>query len=288
MQKQDFTKTASNRFGQSLIQVMIAAAVMAILIVQQMSMQAAQQKAAVATQTVISRNMMQIQLQQNLVSPISMQNTLADVTDPGNVALATCLQPVGNSCVQTTAAQGFYLIDVLKNKVAGSGSSSPLLYDYNGALCTTPSPQCLFQVFTTYSAVCPGGVSPCSNPIVTGMYTIQQNPAVTNPVGGTPLRVVTSQPIPLTSSGFNGKFQIINQLLPTSIPNGLDQTWNWPSAWPDTNYAVVCQGGKNDVHIGYCYTGILSINTTSVTTRTSRAGTGPCDFDYMYCIGVHN
>ncbi len=190
------------RRGQSLVQVMVGMGVMTVAMTAFMAMQSYQQKMMLNNQSVMARNLLQLRIERYLGDPSSLTKTLATNVNTG---LISCLKsPV--SCTQTTAPQGFNLIDATNTKIAGSvaftssaTATSAVLYDYNGAPCTTPSPQCLFQAYTTYSATCPSGTSPCPNPSVTAQYTVAQAPGIT-PVGGTPLKTVTSQPILIAAS----------------------------------------------------------------------------------------
>lgn len=189
-----------NQSGQSLIQVVIMVGVMGVVMMGFVSMQSAQQKMTMGTQTAISRNALQLQLQQTLVSAGAMARTMAYADDPGNLALKECLHPSGNSCVQTNSPQGFFLIDATGSKIAGAGSKAPVLYDYTGTPCQTANSQCLFQVYTQYTATCPNNASPCSSPSVTATYTISQDPKVTPP-GGVALKTVTGPSILLSAVG---------------------------------------------------------------------------------------
>jgi hypothetical protein len=190
--------------GQSLIQAMVGMAVMAIGMLAFMQMQGVQQTSAISNQTLISRNLLQLQLQQLLANNAALTRTTNDSNpaDVGNQSLKSCIQIVGTSCNQTVGPVGFYLFDPLGNKITGAGNAAPIRYDYRGSLCNpqVASPQCLFEVYTEYIATCPSGVSPCSAPFVTATFTIQQSPGIT-PIGKTPLKPLKSGAIPLTTSG---------------------------------------------------------------------------------------
>ena len=195
--------------------------VVGVIAVGLISAQVQTQNTSLVIQTMAARNLLQIQLQQSLINPGAVNQTLLD-TSAGNVALKNCLRHSGNSCVQITD-NGFYLLDPSGSRVSGSGSSAALLYDYTGAQCAVASSQCLFQVFTTYTARCPGA-TPCSNPTVTAKYTIQQAPGIT-PAGGIPLKKLTSQTIVINDSGSGGAGIIGGTCGPNEIvsqikPNG--------------------------------------------------------------------
>lgn len=230
---------AKNRQGQSLIQVMLGAALLGILSMAFLSMQSMQQKSQLAVQTGITRNMLQLQLQQALVSNAAISKTLADTADSGNVALKNCMLPSGTTCIQTSSL-GFYLFDPLGNKIAGAGSSSPLRYDYMGSPCTTASPRCLFRVYSSFTSVCPSG-SPCSNPAVTSTFTIDQDPGVT-PVGGTPLKPLQSQPIAM-GVGVSG--QLVGSCEEYTTYSGVvvGNRYCWGLA-QDMGTSVNCLGGS--------------------------------------------
>jgi hypothetical protein len=230
-----------NRQGQSLIQVMISAAVTGILMVAFLSMQSTQQRSTAAIQTFVARNMLQLQLQQALINSSAINYTLSDATDSGNVALKSCLQPIGASCAQTTSPRGFSLYDGTNAKISGSGSSAVLRYDQFGAPCLTASSQCLFEVYTEFSAVCPGGVSPCATPGVTATYTIQLAPGIT-PVGGTLLKKLVSQPVSLPVNGL-GKIAGTCETYTTHSGTILGNAHCWGLA-QDAGTTVNCLGGS--------------------------------------------
>jgi Tfp pilus assembly protein PilV len=180
---------------------MVAAGIMSIVMMGFLSMQTVQQRSMLVVQTSISRNMLQLQLQQALVSSAALTNTQKY---SNNTAFANCYAPgTGTTCMAGTNLPFDLLGPMGSAPIAGAGSGSKVYYDYTGAPCTTPSPQCLFQVYATYNASCASGTS-CDTPTaLTAQYTIQQVPGIT-PVGGTPLKTLTSSAIALSTSGGSG------------------------------------------------------------------------------------
>lgn len=224
---------------------MIAAVIMGVIMMAFVSMQSNQQKSQSTAQALISRNMLQLVLQANVVNPVALQKTLQDTTHAGNVALKNCLQPSGASCQQTSAPVGFVLYDDAGTAIAGEGASAPILYDDAGARCPTASAKCIFQIFTTFNARCPAA-SPCANPSVTAVYTLQVPPQA----GTTPLKTIQSQSIPVVYNGGGGSglTDTANQAIP-----------NWPNnvtcTSPAGNSAVLhmakLQPGNASYHAGY-------------------------------------
>lgn len=188
--------------GFSLIQVLVAAGIMSMTVMAFLAMQSVQSKSNVSTQTLISRNLLQLQIQQALVNPGAIMKSMAD-TSSGNVELKKCLVPTGNSCTQTSAPAGFVLIDAQGTRISGGSPSDPARYDHTGAPCSSAGSRCLLEVYTEYQATCRNGTSPCSNADVLAKYTIRQAPGVTA-IGGTPLAPYTSPQITLSAIGTGG------------------------------------------------------------------------------------
>ena len=113
------------------------------------------------------------------------------------------MPPIMNSkgCIYAEAANGT-LTKAIED-TTHAGSSAPILYHDNGSPCAAAAPKCIFQIYVTYSALCPGGTSPCSNPSVTASYTIQSGTGI-NPKGGTPLKPIQSQAIPIVYTAGGG------------------------------------------------------------------------------------
>jgi hypothetical protein len=190
--------------GQSLIQVLVAAAMLSVLMLSFMSFQQWQQKTILSSQAVMSRNFLQLRVERYLLDPTLLNKTFSD-PGLGNVALNNCINGFGSPPVISCAAatgKGFSLVDPWGVRIAGTSIVDPVRYDYSGAPCAVASAQCLFAVYTTYSATCPAA-SPCSNPIVTAQYNIDQAPGIT-PVGGMPLKNVAGQPLPLRGAAGQG------------------------------------------------------------------------------------
>jgi Tfp pilus assembly protein PilE len=239
--------------GQSLVQVMVAAVIMGIVMMSFLSMQSNQQKAQSSAQSQVTRNMLQILMQQTFLDQAALTKAIEDTTHAGNVALKKCLQPSGATCDQTASPQGFVLYDNSGTPIAGAGSSAPILYDDNGSPCAAAAPKCIFQIYVTYSALCPGGTSPCSNPSVTASYTIQSSTGI-NPKGGTPLKPIQSQAIPIVytagggGGGGGGMSDPENQAIP-SWPNNVTCT----SAAGNSAVLHIAKLQKNNptYHVGY-------------------------------------
>lgn len=181
-----FFSRPRNEGGQSLISVLMGVALTSIILLGIASMQSSMQKAAAATQTLISRNMIQLIIQQSLLKASSLTNN----TMINDTVLMTCVYG-GNCTAVSSPGNNFKLYDPQGNQVAGlDGGGNPIRYDYTGALCTVASPQCIFEVLTTYTATC-SGPSPCVNAQVAATFTIQQTAGIT-PVGGTPLKKISN------------------------------------------------------------------------------------------------
>ena len=186
MQK-NYSRKYAGGFG--LIEVMIALAIMSISMMGFLQMMATQHQASSFTQSVSTRNLMQTQIERYIVDPNALTQTMADVADAGNVALNNCYNAVGASCVEALNVP-FYMLDAQNVKITGI-DTAPIRYDINGSICAGPaSPNCMFEVFTSYESRCPGA-SPCGSPsVLTVTYTIRQAPGLTT-AGVTPLKVVS-------------------------------------------------------------------------------------------------
>lgn len=167
-----------------------------------MSTQSNQQKSLNGSQLTLTRNMLQIQLQQSLINPGAMAVTLSHTADTGNAGFKACLQPTGASCAHQPTPKGFSLYEPGGTKIAGSGAGEVLRYDTSGQPCTTASSQCSIEVFTEYKALCPGAAATCANPSVTAAYTIQSAAGV-NPPGGLVPKPLRSGEIPLSVAGLS-------------------------------------------------------------------------------------
>jgi hypothetical protein len=232
----------------------------------------------VNNQTVITKNMLQLQLQQALLSPATLAKTVADTSDPGNVTLAKCLS--GAACTATTAT-GFVLFDPMGNKISGT-PAQPLLIDYSGASCAAASAQCLFQVITTYAASCPVA-SPCTNANVTATYSIQQAPGI-SPVGGTMQKPISSQPISLSAASTgNFGFKLVYLSSSRYNPPGSVGIYTWVDLGQSFSVAYAsCMwpNGNSD-----CSASVTAVNGTKVqiwVTANNPPGPDAVAIAYWY------
>lgn len=182
--------------GFSIVSSLASIAILSIVMVSMASMFNMQQKLIAYNQTLFTRNMLIIQLQQAIINPKSWKRTKEDNLDAGNVWLTKCLEPNGNSCTQTSSSHGFIFYDGIGNKLSGSGPASPLYYSYSGEPCSAPSSTCLFSVYTLFMAKCSFGTT-CSNPNVSISFSINQIDGI-HPIGGKSIGDYSSSYIPVT------------------------------------------------------------------------------------------
>lgn len=201
--------------GLTLIEIVVTMFVFALLALGLGQMQLSVSNAVNRNDGLSTKSLIERRIDRHLNDVRALQKTL---NDPSNLNLSLCLNPdpsVTLNCTETPSPQGFKLLDGAGNMIAGSGSTQPAFYDFNGSPCTAVNPSasspCLIQVYTEYMAKCPSGSSPCADPIINLNYRIN----LYSPNSASPGQVV--------ATGFSGGGTAVAKYSPA------------PSAPPPTN-----------------------------------------------------
>lgn len=183
--------------GQALIQVIIAMGVFAFLIVSFMNAVSNQRKDIKFNQALIARNLLEMRMEKYLGSSGSINYTRTSTASVGNVKFANCYTAGGASCEATSAPVGFVLFDPNGTAVSGASPNNPVRYTSRGEICNPGNNDCVFDVYTTFTASCPGGAPTCASPNnLSATFTIAQTEGVTA-FGGFTFKTITSAPFPV-------------------------------------------------------------------------------------------
>jgi prepilin-type N-terminal cleavage/methylation domain-containing protein len=185
-----------NRAGFTLIEIMIAAAIMGVLVMGFTEFVARQNLVIKGTRALAERDALVNRLSRIAGNPVALTNSANDATNSSNqfhdcvlgggsgtaCNMATCsaAAPCGLTLLDSTAPTGI--------KVAGP-PNNPQYYDLTGAPCTPFSPKdsnCAIQAIAQYYPNCGVAGSPCSMARdITVKYTIQQTPGILLAAGPT-------------------------------------------------------------------------------------------------------
>ncbi|WP_413290483.1 hypothetical protein [Bdellovibrio sp. HCB337] len=197
-----------NNKGQALIQVIIAMGIFAFLIVSFMNAVSSQRKDIKFNQAMIARNLLEMRMEKYLGSSGSLTFTRNSTASLGNVKFAGCYTAGAALCEATTTPVGFILYDPNGVAVSGASVNSPVRYTSRGEICNPGNNDCVFDVYTTFTAICPGGTATCASPInLSATFTISQTPGVTA-FGGFTFKTVTSAPFPVGAPPYLLSYQI--------------------------------------------------------------------------------
>ncbi|MBS1971294.1 MAG: hypothetical protein JSU04_13380 [Bdellovibrionales bacterium] len=189
--------------GQVLIQVLLAMGIFAFLIASFMSMVSSQRKDIKYNQALTARGLLELRLEKYLTNSAALDKTRKLTSFEGNVKFNACYSSTGTVCTQTLQPAGFQLVDPNGTVVAGGSPDAPIRYNSRGEICPAVSDDCLFEVFSYFTAACPGGTATCSRPSsFNATYTIQQA-AGANPLGGLVMKTFTSSLVPVGSPPYN-------------------------------------------------------------------------------------
>jgi prepilin-type N-terminal cleavage/methylation domain-containing protein len=162
--------------GFSLVEVMIAGAIFALLGSAVASFMGRQSQTMQAMRYVATRDSFKNKLSITGASPNALKTS---IQQPENAALKKCI--TGEGC-QPKVFVPFALYDSLGAKLAGAGASSPMRFTIDGMRCAAKSAKCPMEVFSEIAVTCRDGDSRCISPIdVQIRYTIRQAPGVRIP-----------------------------------------------------------------------------------------------------------
>jgi hypothetical protein len=188
--------------GQVLIQVLLAMGIFAFLIASFMSMVSSQRKDIKYNQALTARGLLELRLEKYLTNSAALEKT-RQLTFEGNVKFNACYSSTGTVCTQSLQPTGFQLVDPTGTVVAGGSANAPIRYNSRGEICPVANDDCLFEVFSYFTAACPGGTATCARPSsFNASYTIQQS-ANANPLGGLVMKTFASSLVPVGSPPYN-------------------------------------------------------------------------------------
>lgn len=191
-----------NNDGQVLIQVLLAMGVFAFLIASFMNMVSSQRKDIKYNQALTARGLLELRLEKYLTNSAALQKT-RQLTFDGNIKFNACYSSVGAVCTQSLQPTGFQLVDPSGAVVGGGSPSAPIRYNSRGEICPTVTDDCFFEVYTYFTAACPGGAATCARPSsFNATYSIQQA-ANANPLGGMVMKTFASSLMPVGAPPYN-------------------------------------------------------------------------------------
>jgi len=182
----------SSRSGFSLIEVLMATAIMSVLSVGMMQMFESLYKQAKSVNT--SSNNMQLGLR--IARYAGMASALtATATANANSNFTKCVLGTGTG---TCANAGIALRDPAGTVVAGASAAAPILYDLNSAVCAVAGPNCPFAAVTTFtrSASMCGSIA-C---FITMSYSITQVSDIPNTTRLKPTTGTVTVQLPLAAT----------------------------------------------------------------------------------------
>jgi hypothetical protein len=129
------------------------------------------------------RNAVAYQINRYASLPLTFRNSLTSENN-GNSDLRNCVLGATPAVCKNNFAYPIRLFSTSSGKpvvMSGAGASGvnqPVYYDLRGNPCsdkfTAASAMCPFEVLTTFTATCPGGVSPCTSAdSITVQYSVQ-------------------------------------------------------------------------------------------------------------------
>lgn len=177
--------------GFSIIEVMIAAAIMSIVSLGMASMMDYMNRGQQNALALSARQSVIEQLRRHAGSMEAL-NVSRALTGPaaGSINLEACIVVTAAvDCVHNTT-QGLNLRRASDNVlVAGWDLTNAVLYSSGGAICNLPAAQCPLAAWTEIRAYCPGGVGPC---VQAATYEVTVN-IERNPAWGNGLRFPASR-----------------------------------------------------------------------------------------------
>jgi type II secretory pathway pseudopilin PulG len=155
-------KFLTNENGAGLVEVMVSFAIIAMIALVLGNVMTQSSVTSLNLRTASSRDMVLSRLQKLAINnrALTLSSNYASNTNFANCTGGASSTP--NSCVHNrTPADTFVLLDSAGLPAAGT-PSQPVYYDPNGSVCPAPNVACPLEAFTTFTAACPGSVSPCT------------------------------------------------------------------------------------------------------------------------------
>lgn len=217
-----------NQKAFTLVEVMVAVGLSSIAILILLQLSSLQTNFSQQSKLQIVKTQIQLKIERELGVPATIEKTIDKAV---NVDFKNCYPKASSTTACDTAKRDVAIFD--SNGIQISGTEAfPVYYNQYGEICTTPSSECVFQVFTKFRSVCPSNASTCDRTIGLGLsYVIDQIPGQT-PLGGITIRKVTSPYIPIDMTIF-GSCNVINN--PVIILGYIDGAYTGEDPWTWTN-----------------------------------------------------
>jgi hypothetical protein len=265
----------SKKQGFSLIEVLIAGAMMTVVGLGVATMINGQNRQVSNIRAYSSRDQVRAQLDQAINSYAALvastggpgsTTAIATAISANNNALFNCINGTG-PCVQTAggASLSFYLIPagaqfLDQNEAIAGTTAQPVYYDKNGRRCTfaesgvNGTTTCFLRARAAFGTYCPGGVTPCTvAEKITVSYTLDQAPGVALTDTNVATRTITSQvstiEVPLNGNCSQNDQVVIGQ-------NGSSLTCNLPLR-QNRSIAVAGSTTNQSGTRGVCAAGML-------------------------------
>lgn len=192
------TKLLKNRFGFSLVEILVALGVMSILMLGIITLVENTNKSGMATRMALTRDRLT-----NLVTLyISRTGALKNsIINAGNANFDRCVNTSIAGTLDCTAGpvNDLFLLEPVGATVFAGPPANPSRYDANGGPCPALSVNCPLEVITSFTAVCPGATATCDQAqSVQVTYIVQLAPALGNQ--GNWLGTVASRTATITKS----------------------------------------------------------------------------------------
>lgn len=161
-----------NRKGFSIVQMLMAAAILSILVAAFADLIIGMQKEVGRMKSKQNRVMTNYVLDQGITSQIGMASSAQLL--PENEKLKACIEGGATSTCASNCCEGetefeFYMLDSRDSTVdpkdrlkLGGTTNDPVFYNLQGEN-TCVQPNCFYRVISKFKARCPGGVSTCSH-----------------------------------------------------------------------------------------------------------------------------
>ena len=238
------SKHCGSSFGFSIVELMIAAAIFALIGASIASFMRKQGQTLNTMRYMSTRDAFRNRLMSIGGSPKALR---VSVEQTENAYMKGCLS--GQGC-RPNQKVPFALYDAMGALVAGAGEHAPVRYTIDGTRCSAATSQCPMEVFSEVSVVCKSNV--CGIPTdVKVFFTIRQAPGVKIP-GSAELKAasdsapsVQTMSIAALTSGVAcyGKGEVLRGIMPDGRPDcapilgslGLHSIASWASEHKNPN-----------------------------------------------------